>query len=317
MKKFGVASLLLWAGAGFAQPVTAGKLSFEVVSIKPSGAIDPAKIQSGQQKVGQVIDKARVEYHLMPLFGLMSKAYDLQLSQITGPPSLLTDRWEIFAKMPEGATKDDIPEMLKSLFVDRFGMKAHFENKEQSVYVLSQGKGGSKLVEAQADSLDQDQRQKAAEKGETVVDAGDAQVRVKNEGNGSITATTKGTENGTVKTTVRDGMMVIDIQSMTIEQLCQQLSVMLGKPVVDKTELKGRYSMALEFSLAELQALAARFGAGPAPGGASAQAPEAADPGGGASMFKSVEKLGLKLEATKAPVKQLVIDHIEKTPTDN
>jgi len=48
MKKFGIASLLLCASAAFGQPVTAGKLSFEVVSIKPSEAIDPAKIQSGQ-----------------------------------------------------------------------------------------------------------------------------------------------------------------------------------------------------------------------------------------------------------------------------
>jgi uncharacterized protein (TIGR03435 family) len=30
-----------------------------------------------------------------------------------------------------------------------------------------------------------------------------------------------------------------------------------------------------------------------------------------------VEKLGLKLESRKAPFEQLVVDHMEKTPTEN
>jgi uncharacterized protein (TIGR03435 family) len=30
-----------------------------------------------------------------------------------------------------------------------------------------------------------------------------------------------------------------------------------------------------------------------------------------------MEKLGLKLESSKAPLEVLVIDHIEKTPTEN
>ena len=34
-------------------------------------------------------------------------------------------------------------------------------------------------------------------------------------------------------------------------------------------------------------------------------------------VFASVKKLGLKLEPRKAPVEQLVIDHVEKTPTEN
>jgi len=30
-----------------------------------------------------------------------------------------------------------------------------------------------------------------------------------------------------------------------------------------------------------------------------------------------VEKLGLKLESRKAPVEQLVVDHMEKAPSEN
>jgi len=43
----------------------------------------------------------------------------------------------------------------------------------------------------------------------------------------------------------------------------------------------------------------------------------ASDPGGGSSVFGSVQKLGLKLEPRKAKVEQLAIDHVEKTPAEN
>ncbi|MGA8581288.1 MAG: TIGR03435 family protein, partial [Bryobacteraceae bacterium] len=45
--------------------------------------------------------------------------------------------------------------------------------------------------------------------------------------------------------------------------------------------------------------------------------PEASDPGGGSSVFESVGQMGLKLENNNATVDRLVIDHIEKTPTEN
>jgi uncharacterized protein (TIGR03435 family) len=42
----------------------------------------------------------------------------------------------------------------------------------------------------------------------------------------------------------------------------------------------------------------------------------ASDPTG-SSVFSSVQRLGLKLESRKAPVEQLMVDHLEKTPTEN
>ena len=35
------------------------------------------------------------------------------------------------------------------------------------------------------------------------------------------------------------------------------------------------------------------------------------------SISNSVQQLGLKLEARKAPIEHIVIDHIEKMPTEN
>ena len=96
-----------------------------------------------------------------------------------------------------------------------------------------------------------------------------------------------------------------------------------GRQVVDMTDLKGNYQVAVEISLADAMAVARAQGmnlpTAPAGGGAADASPASAasDPGGGSTVFASVKKLGLKLEPRKAKVEQLVIDHVEKTPTEN
>ena len=42
----------------------------------------------------------------------------------------------------------------------------------------------------------------------------------------------------------------------------------------------------------------------------------AAEPGN-SSVFAAIQQYGLKLEPRRAPIDMLVIDHLEKTPTEN
>jgi uncharacterized protein (TIGR03435 family) len=51
-------------------------------------------------------------------------------------------------------------------------------------------------------------------------------------------------------------------------------------------------------------------------GGARSPADAASDPGG-LSVFEAVQQLGLKLEPRKVPLDLIVIDHLEKAPTEN
>jgi uncharacterized protein (TIGR03435 family) len=96
-----------------------------------------------------------------------------------------------------------------------------------------------------------------------------------------------------------------------------------GRQIVDMTGIKGNYDATLEISLAEIIALARAQGAdipqGPPPAAApNNAAPTASDPsGGGTSLTDAVQAMGLKLESRKAVVDQFVVDHIEKTPTEN
>jgi uncharacterized protein (TIGR03435 family) len=93
-----------------------------------------------------------------------------------------------------------------------------------------------------------------------------------------------------------------------------------GRQVVDLTGLQGNYDVAVEFSLADLVAGLRETGisipVGPGAGGPGAGA-AAADPGGDSTVSEALGRLGLKLQPTKAPVEQLVIDHVEKAATEN
>ena len=92
-----------------------------------------------------------------------------------------------------------------------------------------------------------------------------------------------------------------------------------GRQIVDMTGLKGYYQVSIDFGLADLlnMARAAGFNVPTGPGGAAAGPADAADPGGSSSITDAVQALGLKLESRKAVVEQLIVDHAEKTPTDN
>jgi uncharacterized protein (TIGR03435 family) len=88
--------------------------------------------------------------------------------------------------------------------------------------------------------------------------------------------------------------------------LTQELSKELGRVVVDKTGIDGRYDVTLKWT-PDTGAASVNSGTGDT----------ASPPDSGPSIFTAIqEQLGLKLESTKGPVQVLVIDHLEM-PSQN
>jgi uncharacterized protein (TIGR03435 family) len=88
-------------------------------------------------------------------------------------------------------------------------------------------------------------------------------------------------------------------------QFAEILSRRLGYPVLDMTGLPGAYRVTLEWA-AENTAMK--------PGKADKARAETDRP----SIFTAIhDQLGLRLQARKAPVEIFVVDHFEKTPTEN
>jgi uncharacterized protein (TIGR03435 family) len=324
--------LLLAAGAAFGQTAPT-KLTFEVATVKPSPPLDMAKmreqVQAGRMpRFGPHIDGAQATYVYMPLKDLIANAYQMKPYQINGPAWLATERFDIAAKLPDGATKDDAPGMLKALLEERFKLGAHRDTQEQPVLALVVAKDGPKLKEAPPSSAPVDENA-PLKPGEIKMDGPNGPVRITRNADGS-TVVNMG-EKGTITTRVDPETQTLSLESssVTMAGFADMLTTTLqmgggeGRQVVDMTGLKGNYQVALEISLAEIMAMARAHGlnlpAAPAGGGAPGASPasEASDPGGGSTVFASVKKLGLRLEPRRAPVERLVIDNVAKTPTEN
>jgi uncharacterized protein (TIGR03435 family) len=90
----------------------------------------------------------------------------------------------------------------------------------------------------------------------------------------------------------------------SMEEFAQSMQGILDRPVIDQTELKDRYDLKLSWTPDESQ-YGGRLPPPNADSGANGDPPP--------PLFTAIqEQLGLKLEATKAPVKVMVIENIDK-----
>ncbi len=306
------------------------RLAFDVATVKPSPPLDPQKIAADMQagkmpRIGVYVTASRAEYIQMPLKQLIAIAYKTKPYQITGPDWLASERFDVEATMPEGASKDDAPAMLQALLEDRFKLSVHRDTAEHKVLALVVGKGGPKLKETteQPKPIDESAPLKP---NQMTIDGGEGPVRMTRNPDGSATLDmgTRGTM--TQKFDAENRAIRIDSSMVTMSGFADTLSSILsqmgGDRVVDMTGLKGNYEVSVEISLADLMTISRSQGFAPPPpsgGGAAGSGPAeaASDPGAGLSIFQSMGQMGLKLEEQKAQVEQLMIDHVEKTPAEN
>jgi uncharacterized protein (TIGR03435 family) len=89
----------------------------------------------------------------------------------------------------------------------------------------------------------------------------------------------------------------------------------VDRPILNLTELKGNYDLTLNLTPEDYQAMLIRA----AVNNGVVLPPQVLKlmDAGAASLFDAVEKVGLKLDARKAPLDQVVIDQLLKTPTEN
>ena len=97
----------------------------------------------------------------------------------------------------------------------------------------------------------------------------------------------------------------VGMRNGSMEEFAMMMQGILDRPVLDQTGLKDRYDLALRWTPDQSQ-----YGGRTPPQPADAGATTADQPPG---LFDAIqEQLGLKLEATKAPAKVMVIDSVQK-----
>jgi uncharacterized protein (TIGR03435 family) len=296
-------------------------LKFEVASVRaasqqPAAGQQPETRGGGGGRGGSPlgcrartsVDGALANFTCQNLGLLVSSAFGVLPDQITGVDwSAFSERFDIAAKLPEGATREQVPEMVLSLLEERFNLTFHRGSREEPIYALVAAKGGPKLQPAAeaADAAGVPPASSMAASSMAMMNGVSfRQTRIPNPDGKGFTVIMNTPAMGTV----REPEAAQDIRrweapSISAEGLAELLTIAVGGPIPvrDMTGLEGRYDVELELSMAD----------------SLATAPEEFQN----ALFKAgqdaLKRFGLQLERRKGPIEIVVIDHLEKTPTGN
>lgn len=201
----------------------------------------------------------RISVENNSLTSIVCFAYSIQKTQIVNAPKWFDDQpWDIDG-VPDAEGKPDWPQyrrMLQKLLSARFGLALHTDKHELSVYSVTVGKGGPKLEKSKSDP--------------------DALSNSSGQGMGSG--------------------QYMKFTNLSMSDFAKTMELMVDRPVIDQTNLAGRYDFTLLWTPDTLRAT---------------------EPNAPPALFTAVqEQLGLKLEATRAPAEVFVIDHAERPSTN-
>ena len=239
--------------------------AFEVASIKPN--VSGAANRTIHPTPG------RLSIFNLTLKDLVRYAYQVRDFQVSGGPSWInSDQYDIEAKAEGNPSQDQMRLMLQALLQDRFELALHHDTKELPIYELTVAKGGLKLQPLKP---------------------GDCMTYDPNN------PPEPGHKNSDFCGNLSNGRGSFDGTSASMADVASMLSYPLGRTIVDKTGIEGKFRVHLTFAPDEVAG-------GPA-----------ASPDAGPSIFTALqEQLGLKLESAKGPVEVLVIEHVQK-PSEN
>lgn len=279
---------------------TAPTVEFEVVSVKPSEPFTPGLAQSPGFHIGTKVSGTRVDIGRMRLVDLIAQAYGLRQNQIVGPSWLKAAQevFDVVARMPTEATREQLPLMMQAMLAERFGLAAHKETRELAGYALVTAKDGPKLTAAEPETA-------------TAATSASTRRTLSANGRGGGAASRQSFTESSDGTTTRYVNPRADMA-----RLAAILEPIVDRPVADMTGLAGYYKIVLDISVADMRRM---LGAPPGMGGPSGGANPAdlASEPAGRSVSTSLSALGLRLEPRRIPVQVVVVDHVEPQPTAN
>ena len=287
-RRTSVVLLAMLAAATAATAQTKDSPSFEVASIRPSPDGPPATGAAGVQ-----ITKERVHFAYLSLRDYLGIAYGVPVQRITAPDWIATTRFDISATFPGGATPEQFPELVKNLLRDRFKLQAHLEKRESAVYALEVAPGGLQATRIPDDA------------------PSDAPLTIT--GSGSRDGVSADLGQGAFLEFKNDKF---ELRRVTMQIVAETLGRFVDRPILNLTNLDGRYDIkfpvAQEDYMPMLVRSAVNAGVTLPP-----QAMAALDLPSMGSVENGLKSLGLLIAPRRAPLDVLVVDSMERTPTEN
>jgi uncharacterized protein (TIGR03435 family) len=282
-------AVLLWAATSSAAPLSGGPgqdpsepspLTFEVASIKADTTDTPTTSRFPLGPGDAYVRGSLFSATNVPLIDYIRFAFGRSQGEMLNAPSwVYSERFDIQGRAKGEATKTDMRFLVRALLVDRFKLTWHTEPRVGAVLALTvatPGKLGPQIA-LHRQGEPCGQDPKFAD-----IPCGSA---------GLVAAS-------------RPDLARIGGRAEPIARLAAFLSnngfVGVDREVIDRTGLDGQFDFTVEFSM-------------PA---ASAETQPTVDVSGPSLVTALREQLGLKLEATRAPINVLVVDRIERPSSD-
>ncbi len=263
-------------------------LRFEVASIRPSPEGAPAPGAAGVH-----ISQQQVRFAYLALRDYINIAYKVPTQQIVGPEWINSTRFDVAATFPQGATPDNFPQLIENLLRDRFHLQARRESRETPILALEIAGCGLKIKPTPEEALKE----------------------------GPISVTSSGSADGVTAdlgqgASLRFTNSAFEARKVTMTMLTETLSRFFDRPIQDHTRAEGRFDIVFPMKAEEYMPMmirAAVNGGIPMP----PQALAMLDGASVGSVHDGLKALGLALESRRAPVDFLVVESIDKMPTDN
>lgn len=263
------------------------ELEFEVATIKPSAPGEPQ---------GQIMPRgSQISFIGFNMQALLVEAFQLKTGAVLGDalPSLQLPRYTILVKLPPEVDaraafqdRDVVDNMLQKLLAERFGLKYHWGTQTQNGYVLTAGTPKMKKADPNSRTL----CKYGPPPGEKDIRSS-PDSPFDNEGY---------------------------CQNVTMDQFADMAQALLGdlvkNRVPNKTGLAGSYDFTIYFTGGRKL----RADAAAADAAAKQNGDATAAPGGGFRADEAIHRqLGLLLVQQPGTYPILILDHLEKTPTEN
>lgn len=271
------------AGSVFGQS-SDGEARFEAADVHASAKTQNPFPRTGPARGG------RYEVKTASLADLIATAYGYAPDKVVGGPSWLElDRFDILAKVPADSTPDSQKVMLQNLLADRFKLVVKKENRPLPTYALTPGK--KILMKEATGSEDMTGCKPQAASG------------APQEGGVRLMMSTNSGPPQTFN--LGPGMtLTYHCRNISMSSFAAGLRGMIGanlgtNTVVDETGLKGNWNFDLKYSMSLM-------------GGPMNDTAERIPIGA------AIEKqLGLKLEEKQVPTPVIIVESVNRKPTDN
>jgi uncharacterized protein (TIGR03435 family) len=264
-----------------AQRAASGTPKFDVASIKRVTIVPP----TAQTTTPATYYRPRVR-----ALQLIGEAFGMQRFRIVGAPGWAsTIEFEVVARIPANTPTADVPLMLRQLLSERFGLRAHSEQRNLRHFeltVVSAGRLGPKMTKTAVDCEAIDEER--ARTGKTA-------PRLPSRLGEQPTCTTFMYQR---RSPAGETLLRYQTSGVTMAEFADWLVAPVGAPVVDRTQLAGDFDVDVEYVSVRSASLDATTDDAP-------------------SVFAAVQdQLGLRLQPQSGALDVIVVDALHE-PTEN